>query len=116
MKRTLIVAAALAVAGGAVAQTATTTTRPATATTTTTTTTTITPAQETAIKTYVTKQKPKSVAAPTGFTVTTGAVLPEAIEVQSFPADVGVTGYRYARVGEKTVLVGSDRKIMRVIE
>ena len=103
MKRLLIVASALAFATVASAQT------------TTTTTTTITPAQETAIKTYVTKQKVTSVPAPSGFTVTTGAVLPQTVEVRSFPADVGVSG-SYAVVGGKTVVVGSDRKIMRVID
>ena len=107
MKRILVAAAAVVMAGAAYAQTATTTT---------TTSTTITPAQETAIKTYVTKEKRASVAAPSGFTVSTGAVLPESVQVHSFPADVGVTGYRYSVVGNKTVVVGSDRKIIRVID
>src|SRR5215211_926277 len=106
MKRFFLTAAAVALAGAAYAQTSTTTT----------TTTTITPAQETAIKTYVTKEKRASIAAPSGFTVSNGAVLPEAVEVHSFPADVGVTGYRYSVVGNKTVLVGNDRKIVRVID
>ncbi len=106
MKRLLVATAAAMVVGAAFAQTATTTT----------TTTTISPAQETAIKTYVTKEKRASVTAPSGFTVSTGAVLPETIEVHSFPADVGVTGYRYSVLGGKTVLVGSDRKIVRVID
>src|SRR5215210_2188671 len=109
MKRLLVTAAAVLLSGVAVAQTSTTTT-------TSSTTTTITPAQETAIKTYVTKQRPVAVEAPAGFTVSTGAVLPETVRVQSFPADVGVTGYSYSNVGGKTVVVGSDRKIVRVIE
>ena len=107
MKRILVAAAAIVMAGTAYAQTATTTT---------TTSTTITPAQETAIKTYVTKSKPKVVQAPAGFTVTTGAVVPQSVEVQSFPADVGVSGYSYTNIGGKTVVVGSDRKIVRVID
>jgi hypothetical protein len=102
----LAATAAVMIAGAAFAQTATTTT----------TTTTISPAQETAIKTYVTKQKRATVAAPAGFTVSTGAVLPQSIEVHSFPADVGVSGYSYSVVGGKTVVVGSDRKIVRVID
>ena len=85
-------------------------------TTTTTTTTTISPTQETAIKTYVTKEKRASVTAPSGFTVSTGAMLPQSVEVHSFPADVGVTGYSYSVVGGKTVVVGKDRKIVRVID
>jgi hypothetical protein len=106
MKRLFVTAAAVLFAGAAAAQTATTTT----------TSTTITPAQETAIKTYVAKERRATVAAPSGFTVSTGAVLPEAVEVHSFPADVGVTGFRYSVVGGKTVVVGSDRKIVRVID
>ena len=106
MKRILGTAAAVLIAGAAFAQTATTTT----------TTTVITPAQQTAVKSYLEKQKPKVVTAPSGFTVTTGAVLPEAIEVQTLPADVGVTGYRYAVIGGRTVLVGSDRKIVHIID
>jgi ABC-type glycerol-3-phosphate transport system substrate-binding protein len=106
MKRLALAAAAALVAGAALAQTATTTT----------TTTTISPAQETAIKTYVTKEKPKVVQAPSGFTVSTGAVVPQSVEVHSFPADVGVTGYSYTNIGGKTVVVGSDRKIVRVID
>ena len=106
MKRILGVAAAVMIAGTAFAQTAATTT----------TTTVITPAQQTAVKSYMEKQKPKVVTAPSGFTVTTGAVLPETIEVQSFPAEVGVTGHRYAVIGGRTVLVGSDRKIVHIID
>jgi hypothetical protein len=105
MRTLLVTAAAIVFAGAAFAQT-----------TTTTTTTTITPAQETSIKTFVAKEKRASVAAPAGFTVTTGAVLPESVEVRSFPADVGVSGFRYGVVGGKTVIVGSDRKIVRVID
>jgi hypothetical protein len=106
MKRMLAATAAVMIAGAAFAQTATTTT----------TTTTISPAQETAIKTYVTKQKRASVGAPSGFTVSTGALLPQSVEVHSFPADVGVSGHSYSVVGGKTVIVGSDRKIVRVID
>jgi Protein of unknown function (DUF1236) len=106
MRTLFVTAAAIVIAGAAFAQTTTSTT---------TTTTTITPAQETAIKTFVAKEKRASVTAPAGFTVTTGAVLPESVEVRSFPPDVGVSGYRYSVVGGKTVVVGSDRKIIRVI-
>jgi hypothetical protein len=105
MRLLLATTAAVVIGGGALAQMATTTT-----------TTTITPTQETAIKTYITKQKPRSVTAPSGFTVSTGAVLPSSVEVRTFPADVGVTGYSYAVVGGKTVVVGRDRKIVRVID
>jgi hypothetical protein len=68
------------------------------------------------VRTYVVKQKPASAAVPSGFTVTTGAVLPETVAVQSFPADVGVTDYRYVVIGGQTVLVEpGSRRIVEVI-
>ena len=83
MKRFIITAAAVLMTGAAFAQTATTTT---------TTSTTMTPAQETAIKTYVTKEKRASVAAPSGFTVSTGAVLPAPVEWMSARSPHGHAG------------------------
>ncbi len=69
------------------------------------------------VRTYVVKQKPASVAAPSGFTVTTGAILPQAVPVQSFPADVGVTNYQYVVIGGQTVLVEpGTRRIVEVIQ
>ena len=69
------------------------------------------------VRTYVVKQKPASVAAPSGFTVTTGAVLPQTVPVQSFPADVGVTNYQYVVIGGQTVLVEpGTRRIVEVIQ
>lgn len=86
-----------------------------TGTATTTGTVTIQPEVRTKVREYVTTSKPKSVAVPSGFTISTGAVLPEAVEVQSFPATVGVTNYRYAVVGDQTVLVDNNRRIIEVI-
>lgn len=106
MKRILASAAVFALIASAAA----------TAATTTTTTTTVTPEQESAMATYVTKHKVKSVEAPSGFTVTTGAVLPEDVQIEEFPSDVGVTGYGYAVVGGTPVVVGSDRKVVRVLK
>ena len=69
------------------------------------------------VRTYVVKQKPASVVAPSGFTVTTGAVLPQTVQVQSFPADVGVTNYQYVVIGGQTVLVEpGTRRIVEVIQ
>lgn len=114
MKRILIAAAAalsLVAGGAAFAQTSTTTT------TTTTKQTTVTTDQQAKIKAYVTKHKAKSVAAPTGFTVTTGATLPSSVELETFPADVGVTDYRYSVIGDRTVVVEpGTRRIIEVIE
>jgi hypothetical protein len=42
--------------------------------------------------------------------------LPETVEIQALPADVGVTQYRYAVVGDQTVLVNSNREIVEIIE
>ncbi len=98
--------------------TVTTTTGGAAATTGATSgaTVTIQPEVRTKVREYVTTNKAKSVAVPSGFTVSTGAVLPEAVEIQSFPATVGVTQYRYAVVGDQTVLVDpGSRRIVEVI-
>ena len=110
--------ASLGLISAAAAQTTTTTTSGGAAVTTgsTSTTVTIQPEVRTKVKQYVTTSKPKAVTAPSGFTVTRGAVLPESIEVQSFPADVGVTQYRYTVVGDRTVLVDNSRRIVEVIE
>ena len=68
------------------------------------------------VRTYVVRQRPVSVTAPSGFTVTTGAVLPQTIQVQSFPADVGVTDYQYVVIGGETILVEpGTRRIVHVI-
>ncbi len=98
--------------------TVTTTTGGAAATTGATSgaTVTIQPEVRTKVREYVTTNKAKFVAVPSGFTVSTGAVLPEAVEIQSFPATVGVTQYRYAVVGDQTVLVDpGTRRIVEVI-
>ena len=114
MKKRLALASSVAVAllagaFGASAQTSTTTT-------TTTQQTTVTNEQQARIKAYVTKQRPRAVTAPSGFTVTTGAVLPEAVELESFPADVGVN-YRYSVIGDRTVVVEpGTRRIIEVID
>jgi hypothetical protein len=108
MKRIIGMAAGIVVAGAALAQTATTTT----------TTTEITSAQQIAVKSYIEKQKAKVVAAPvpSRLVVTPGAVLPEVVELGSFPNDMGLSGLRYAIVGGKTVLVGTDRRIFQIID
>jgi hypothetical protein len=102
-------AALLASAAGAPAQTSTTTT--------TTTQTTVTNEQQSKIRAYVTRQKPASITAPSGFTVRSGATLPETVELETFPSDVGVTNYRYTVIGDRTVVVEpGTRRIVEVIE
>lgn len=103
-----LTALSLLVGGAAFAQTSTTTT---------TTQTTVTTEQQAKVKAYVTKEKRKSVAAPSGFTVSSGAVLPQDVELYDLPSDVGVTKYRYSVVGDRTVLVDpGTRKVIQVIE
>ncbi len=118
MKHLMIAAvASVGLISAASAQTATTTTTTGGAVATAgATTVTIQPEVRATVREYVTTSKPKSVAVPSGFTVSTGAMLPEAIEVQSFPTTVGVTQYRYAVVGDQTVLIEpSSRRIVEVI-
>ena len=119
MKHLLIATvASLGLISAAAAQSSSTTVTTTTggAAATTGATVTIQPEVRTKVREYVTTNKAKSVAVPSGFTVSTGAVLPEAVEIQSFPSTVGVTQYRYAVVGDQTVLVDpSSRRIVEVI-
>ena len=116
MNRLLIAGGvALTLAGSAFAQTATTTTT--TAGPATVSSTTITTDQQAKVKAYVAKEKVKSVAVPSGFTVQSGATLPASVEIRTFPADVGVKQYSYAVVGDRTVLVEpGSRRIVQVIQ
>ena len=111
---------ALATAAAASSSTTVTTTTGgaavSTGTAATTGTVTIQPEVRTKVRQYITTSKPKSVAVPSGFTVRRGVALPETIEVQSLPSDVGVTEYRYVVVGDQTVLVNSNREIVEIIE
>jgi hypothetical protein len=82
---------------------------------TVTTTTTVSPADETQMHEYIVKEHRPVVETPSGFTVTTGAVLPQAVEVYNFPAERH-WNYEYATFGNQTVLVEpGTRKIIRVI-
>jgi maltose-binding protein MalE len=110
----LATVASLGLISGAAAQTSTTTT---TTTGSTSATVTIQPEVRTKVKQYVTTSKPKSVTVPPSVKITKGTVLPETVEIQSFPSEVGVTEYRYAVVGDQTVLVEpSSRRIIEVVE
>ncbi len=117
MKHLMIVAvASLGLVSAAAAQTSTTVTTTTGGAAATTGAVTIQPEIRTKVREYVTTNKAKSVAVPSGFTVSTGAVLPESVEIQSFPSTVGVTQYRYAVVGDQTVLVDpGSRRIIEVI-
>ena len=104
--KTILIAACLAAAAPAAAL----------AQTTTTTTTTVerTEPDYGTIRTYVTKERHESVAAPDGYTVTVGTPLPEPVPLYRLPDDVGP--YEYAVVDGHTVLVDENRNIVKIID
>lgn len=92
---------ALIASSGALAQTATTTT--------------ITTEQQGMVRAYIMKEKPSSVKVTE--TVSVGSALPSSVTLHTLPSNVGVTGYSYAVVNEKTMLVEpGSRKIIQIIE
>ena len=117
MKRVLVTAAAVVLATAASAQQSTTGQSSGGPAVVRGGPASLTPAQVSAIRTYVVKERRPSVAAPSGFAVSTGAVVPQAVELYTFPADVGVTDYRYTVVGGQTVLVEpTTRRVIQVVE
>jgi hypothetical protein len=104
----IVIAAALAlIAGPALAQTMTETK--------TTTTTTIEPADETQMQQYVVQEHRAVVPPPSGFTVTTGASVPETVQLYSFPAERH-WGYEYVTIGDQTVLVDpATRRVVHIL-
>jgi hypothetical protein len=115
MKHLLATTAFALMTGVALAQTSTTVTT--TTSPDATSSVTISPAEETKIREYIVKEKRTSVTAPSGFSISVGAEVPQSVELYSLPSDVGVTKYRYTVVGGKTALVDpSTRKVVRIIE
>lgn len=96
MKPIVLAAAFALIAGPALAQSVTETK--------TVTTTTIAPAQETEMHDYIVHEHPVAIAPPAGFTVTNGAVVPQSVELNTFPAERHWS-YDYATIGDQTVLV-----------
>ncbi len=73
--------------------------------------------QQRAVRTYWQAERPRATVLPNGVVVSRGEVLPQTVELHSFPAEVGVTQYRYVVVGDNMYLVNpSDRRIVEVIE
>ncbi|HWB47655.1 MAG TPA: DUF1236 domain-containing protein [Stellaceae bacterium] len=107
MKRIVLATALALVAAPAFAQSMTETK--------TVTTTTIAPAEETEMRQYVVREHRPMVPPPAGFTVTTGAVLPEAIQLYTFPAERHWR-YEYATIGDQTVLVDpGTRRVVHIL-
>ena len=84
-----------------------------------TTTFTLSPTDTTTFKTWVTAQKPATVAVPAGFNVAVGQALPANITLIDIPATANVasvTKYKYVMLGDKIVLVDPmDRKIVYIV-
>src|ERR1700742_3563562 len=81
----------------------------------TVTTTTIAPADETEMREYVVREHRPMIAPPAGFTVNTGVVVPEAVQLYSFPAE---RHWRYenATLGDQTVLVDpGTRRVVHIL-
>ena len=79
---------------------------------------TLVAADATKLKTWITDQKTASVAAPAGFTIAVGSVVPAAVMLRPIAATVGVAAVgmnQYAVIGDKIVLVNpTDRKIVYI--
>jgi hypothetical protein len=75
---------------------------------TATTAITIAPADATTLRTWITGQKTASVAAPAGFNIAVGSVVPAAIMLRPItvtPAIASVGTNQYAIIGDRIVLV-----------
>jgi Protein of unknown function (DUF1236) len=104
----IVLAAAFAlIAGPALAQSMTETK--------TVTTTTIAPADETEMRQFVVHEHRAVVPPPAGFSIATGVVVPETVELYSFPAERH-WGYEYATIGDQTVLVDpATRRVVHIL-
>jgi hypothetical protein len=106
VKPIIVAAAFTLIAGSAFAQ----------GVTETTTTTTISPTDETQMREFIVKEHRAPITPPAGFTVTTGAVLPETINLYTFPAENHWGRYEYTVVGDQRVLVDpATRKVVEII-
>ena len=77
----------------------------------------LTPEETTAVREYVVTQKVTPIEAPSGFTVSVGATLPETVEVHALAVPTIKQKYSYTVVGKQTVVVEPDtRKIVHVID
>ena len=77
---------------------------------------TITQQDEPRIKEYVVKEHVRPVPPPPGWTAAPGAVIPQTVELYPFPTNVPWHTYRYAVIGDQTVLVDpATRHVVSVI-
>jgi hypothetical protein len=77
----------------------------------------ITPQEQASIQAQIQKDHTASVSAPSGFTASEGATLPQAVAIHALPADVaGGSGMSYAVIGDKALVVDPQRKVVAIIE
>ena len=111
-------ATVLAVSGVSYVQAAAPAAPPAAAPAAPAATFTLVAADATKLKTWITDQKKASVAAPAGFTLAVGAVVPAAVTLNDIAAAAGVasaTTLKFVIIGDKIALVGAtDRKVVYV--
>lgn len=75
----------------------------------------LTPEESTTIHEYVTTQKVTPIEAPSGFSVTVGETVPDAVELHVVEAPKMKKKYSYTVIGKQTVVVEPDtRKIIEV--
>jgi hypothetical protein len=76
----------------------------------------LSPTDRTSVREYIVRERPASIAMPTGVQLTIGATLPETVTLRTFPSSVGVR-HRYVVVDGRTVLVEpQSRRIVQIIE
>jgi hypothetical protein len=66
------------------------------------------------IRSFVAREKQTPAPLPPGYRILVGVDVPTTVELQSFPADVGLPEYRYAVIGTRLVLV--RRKTRRIVD
>lgn len=75
----------------------------------------LSPEESTTIHDYVTTQKVTPIEAPSGFSVSVGATVPDTVELHAVEAPKIKHKYSYAVIGKQTVVVEPEtRKIIEV--
>jgi Protein of unknown function (DUF1236) len=75
----------------------------------------LSPEESTSIHEYVTTQKVSPIEAPSGFSVSVGASVPDTVELHAVEAPKIKHKYSYAVIGKQTVVVEPEtRKIIEV--
>jgi Protein of unknown function (DUF1236) len=70
----------------------------------------LSPEQIKRVRAHVVQEKRTPARLPPGSRVVAGAEIPPDIEINSFPAEVGVPDFRYAVIGDQIVLVRRETR------